>query len=226
MRFFLSDGVHGGGHTAKALSEQIMPHLPHIFYAGTYEPLREGLSEASCLILHVIADHKGFGYAPDDIEPLLKNYIYEGNPVLLLHASSAAFTQWKWWRRLVGLRWVRRNDPDNRQQSRHLRFPYELIPATTKPSDLALKHLVIQGDEYYVDLYQEGTVDLFMHGQLKNGNQSPQVFLSHNKRQHLILSYLPGHAVSTVIHPDYTSNIINCVHWLERQAKTSVKLHK
>ena len=33
-------------------------------------------------------------------------------PLLLLHGSSAAFWHWDWWRRIVGYRWVRGNDPD------------------------------------------------------------------------------------------------------------------
>ena len=153
MRLFLSDGVHTCGLTAPALSQALVPQLPHQFYAGSYQPLRKLLPETTCLILHLIGHHKGFGYAEADLEPVVRRYINQGKSVILLHASSAAFTHWSWWRRLVGLRWVR---------VAILRHPYKIEPTDSVPADLPLRSLHISGDECYVDLQPEGSVEVLM----------------------------------------------------------------
>ena len=142
--------------------------------------------------------------------------LIKGKPVILLHASSAAFTHWSWWRRIVGLRWVRVNDPDGKPKSRHLRHPYDIVATNNVPADLALRPLHISGDECYVDLQPEGPVEVLMQTQLPDQSWSPQVFFTRTAAKGLILSFLlSGHAVhypSPI--PDYVANITACVRWV------------
>ena len=92
MIVFLADGVHCRGLTAPAISKSLS--LPHAYYAGTYEPLLSLESTCDCLVLHLIADSLGFGHAGAEEEEAVRRYVKSGRPIVLLHASSAAFTQW------------------------------------------------------------------------------------------------------------------------------------
>jgi hypothetical protein len=197
MILFLADGVHHRGLTAPALSQALS--LPHSFYTGTYEPFLQYESECDCLLLHLIADCKGFAHAGKDVEQALQRYVASGRPIVLLHASSAAFTRWAWWRSLVGLRWVRANDPDGVAKSRHLKRPFDVLPC----SGFELEPMLALNDELYIDLHPEGPVEVLMQAE-----GHPQVFRAKTPQGGAILSYLPGHTPETVMRQDYQNNLV------------------
>ena len=111
-------------------------------------------------MLHVIAEHKGFPHADSVVEAAMQTYVCSGRPLLLLHASSAAFPRWQWWRRLVGLRWVRRDDPDGLPRSRHAHDPFTVQAPDGYQPGLStgpdLRPMSDLGDELYYNLASEG----------------------------------------------------------------------
>jgi hypothetical protein len=60
------------------------------------------LDDCSLLMINMIC---GIGKLPQpgaDAEKEVKKYCVSGRPLFLIHAGSAAFTQWDWWRKLTG----------------------------------------------------------------------------------------------------------------------------
>ena len=115
MNYFFADdhyGVNPGRHIFELLPEDFRRET--VFTENEWSLLESGEWEKDCelLVLHMIAGTCGQPMPGPGAEKAVRAYCERGGDLLLLHGSSAAFWGWDWWRGMVGLRWVRPEDPD------------------------------------------------------------------------------------------------------------------
>ncbi len=150
-----------------------------------------------------------------DAEAVIKRYVESGRNLLLLHGASAAFWQWAWWRAMVGVRWVRGNDPDGVPASTHPVEPYRVecckcrhpLMGELRPMDLA-------EDEIYTDLEQVCPTLTLMQTTLKSGSH-PQLTWHRNAWGGEVINFLPGHRATTFENPDFIHNAKTVIRYLQ-----------
>ena len=210
MLYFFADdhyGTHGGQLLYRGLPEGL--RLQTTFTENEWSLLESGVWKANCelLILHFIAGTCGQPLPGTGAENAVREYLESGGNILLLHGASAAFWHWEWWRRIVGLRWVRPGDPDGASASMHPHAPCRVVPVgcVEKPGNM-LQEFELQYDEVYINLCVEGPVSTLMTTQV-DGKEHPQCFSSSTPWGGRIVSFLPGHLPVNVRNPALQANV-------------------
>ena len=210
MIYFFADD-HYGTHAGRCLYGQLPVKLRGrvVFTENDWDLLESGrwVDDCELLILHCIAGTCGQPLPGDGAETAVKAYLARGGNVLLLHGSSAAFWHWPCWRRIVGLRWVRENDPDGATPSTHPHSPCQVVPVSSEhPLSKVLKPFELEDDEVYINLQEEGTVTVLMTTQVA-GKTYPQCFETQTASGSKIVSFLPGHLEANVRNPTLVANV-------------------
>ena len=196
MIYFFADD-HYGTHAGRCLYGQLPMELRvrMVFTENDWSLLESGRWTVDCelLILHCIAGTCGQPMPGEGAENAVQKYLARGGNVLLLHGSSAAFWHWPWWRRIVGLRWVREHDPDGAAPSTHPHAPcrVETVPSL-HPLAKVLKPFDVEEDEVYINLQDEGSVTVLMTTEVA-GKRYPQCFEAQSAAGSRMVSFLPGH---------------------------------
>lgn len=216
MLLFLSDshfGQHGGRVIAEAFRNE--GYDLHFVEDQLSAPLgAECWQKTSLLVLHLIAGTCGNPLPADALCDEVLAYLQAGRPVLLLHGSSAAFWHKDWWRPNVGLRWVRKEDPDGSVPSWHPVRPFRLERSKTPhPLVAKLEPIDFPTDEIYIELEQTGPVWTLMQVKTDEGTY-PQAYLCQNQWGGQVAGYLPGHKPEVVALPANIANMRTLVEHL------------
>lgn len=167
----------------------------------------ENLEGCHLLILNMIGDTCGLPHPDSVAEKVIKQYMESGRPVLLLHGSSAAFWKWKWWREIVGFRWVRPEDPDGVAASWHPVRPYKVVKSKSRHALISnLRDLDLPSDEIYISLEQVSPAITLMETYTDEG-VFPQCYETVTPWGGRMLAFIPGHAEVVTTHPDVIHNI-------------------
>ncbi len=154
---------------------------------------KEFLRNCSLLIVNLICGTGSLGMPGEEIEVPLKEYCMRGRPLFLVHAGSAAFWHWEWWRKLTGLRWVRENNPEGKEPSVHPVKDFLVVPAKSSHTIVKeLKSFELKNDEIYTKLEKTQPVDVLMETTIDEGT-FPMAFVSKNEWGGKVLGFLPGH---------------------------------
>lgn len=180
----------------------------HFFEDDCRELARSDLRDSyEFITLNLIS---GTGEMPEpgpEEEAGLKTYLEAGGDLLLLHGSSAAFWHWDWWREIVGLRWVRPNDPDGSAQSIHPVKGHRLDVAKSRhPLCERLRSYDVEKDEIYIELEQTSPVHTLMTTTIDEGTFT-QAYESLTPWGGRILAYIPGHYPEALSHPTFLHNV-------------------
>ena len=210
MIYFFADD-HYGTHAGRCLYGQLPTELRDrtVFTENEWDLLESGrwVDDCELLILHCIAGTCGQPLPSGGAETAIKSYLAHGGNVLLLHGSSAAFWHWAWWRRIVGLRWVRPNDPDGVMPSSHPHSPCQVVSVPSgHPLSKSLKSFDLEDDEVYIDLQEVSPVTVLMTTQIA-GKTYPQCFETVTADGSRIVSFLPGHQETNVRNPTLSADV-------------------
>ena len=127
--------------------------------------------------------------------------------LLLLHGGSSAFWPYAWFRELVGIRWVRGNDPDGFVASFHPHEPYKVVRAKCRHRLVnKLVEMDLPKDEIYTGLEQTRPVWTLMNTTISTGT-FPQCTESATPWGGRVINFLPGHDKSVTRHPDFIANV-------------------
>lgn len=217
MIYFFADD-HYGAHPG----ENIFRHLPAdmknqiTFIENDWNLLESGkwLGDCDLLILNMIGTTCGLPHPGPDAEKAVKNWYERGGNILLLHGSSAAFWQWDWWRKIVGLRWVRPNDPDHVATSTHPVKACSLrVTKCRHPLSSLLVPFELGPDEIYIELEQVSPVMILMDTAIEEGvyPQCAETVTPHGGK---IVSFIPGHAPASTANESLIRNITEIIRYL------------
>ena len=216
IEFFADE--HFRQHPGKVLYEGLPDDLKPrtAFYENGWDVLESGLWEPDCelLILHMIA---GTGNQPmpgAGAEAAVKRYCERGGNLLLLHGSSAAFWGWRWWREIVGFRWVRPGDPDNPDASCHPHHPCAVKRAKTRHALAAqLTDFELPEDEIYIHLEETAPTMTLMETTIPEGT-FPQCAETVDAWGGKIVSFIPGHLPVCTENPILQRNVAVLIRYL------------
>ena len=127
-----------------------------------------------------------------DTEAGIKKYCMSGKPLFLIHAGSAAFAEWEWWRRLTGLRWVRENDPEGIKPSVHPVKDYSVTIASSGHMVPELEGFSLENEEIYTKLEQTVPVEVLLETKT-DGGSFPMAYILRNEWGGMVAGFLPGH---------------------------------
>ena len=217
MIYFFADD-HYTTHPGKNIFE----HLPAAtrkcitFAENDWSLLESGewIGDCELLICNLIGTTCGLPHPDNNAEKAVKSWCHNGGNILLLHGASAAFWQWEWWRKIVGFRWVRPNDPDGVVPSVHPVKPYSLrITKTRHPLSAKLKPFTLDTDEIYTELEQVSPATILMDTAIAEGVY-PQCFETVSPWGGKLVSFLPGHAPAAVANEILIGNIDAIIKYL------------
>jgi hypothetical protein len=213
---FLADD-HFGNRSGAHLSGALQNALPHAFVENDWSALADGiLDDCDLLLVNGIAN-VGTCVVPETAEAPLKAWLEAGHPLLILHVGSAAFWHWRWWRRGVGLRWVRQDDPDGVPQSTHPVRPFTVEPvAGAHPLQGRLSGADLPTDEIYIDLEQTGPITPLLTTTIAEGT-SVQAYHHRAPWGGEVVGILPGHGPSVTTSDWLTSNVRTAAQYLLAQ---------
>ncbi len=214
MILFAADN-HYGAFPGRRIHEQIHNDFDIRFFEDDWSCFTPALLDAcGLLVLNLIGDTCNVPHPDANAEAAMRNYVGQGRPILLLHGGSAAFSQWAWWRTLVGLRWVRKNDPDGVAPSWHPTRPYKVsVSKTRHPLAPKLREMELPADEIYLALEQVGPIMTLMETRTDEGT-FPQCVETTTPFGGKIVSFIPGHAESVSTHADTIANIKTLIDYL------------
>ena len=217
MIYFFADD-HYGAHPGKNIFEKLPGDLKKniTFVENDWTLLESGkwLDDCELLILNMIGATCNLPHPNENAEKAVRSYCEKGGNALLLHGSSAAFWQWDWWRRIVGLRWVRPNDPDNVVPSVHPVKPYSLrITKNSHPLSSKLVPFALEADEIYTELEQVSPVFVLMDTFIEEGVY-PQCAETITPWNGKFVSFIPGHSVEAASNPALIQNITAIINYL------------
>ena len=206
MIYFFADN-HFEARPGFHLYEKLKSDFDIKFFEDDISPLsKQGcLDDCSLLMINMIC---GIGKLPQpspEAEAEVKKYCVSGRPLFLIHAGSAAFTQWEWWRKLTGLRWVRENDPEGLVPSVHPVQDFT-VSKTEKEVVKDLKHFTLKNDEIYTNLAQTADVDVLLETKI-DGKAYPMAFISKNEWGGKVMGFLPGHKAESFDNVDMINDI-------------------
>ncbi len=217
MIYFFADD-HYAVHPGKT----IWTHLPGtirertVFQENQWDLLESGTWEKDCelLILHMIGGTCDQPLPGSGAEQAVRRYCERGGNILLLHGSSAAFWPWRWWREIVGYRWVRPGDPDNPNPSTHPKKPYRVVVAKTRHA-LAPKlvEMDFPADEIYTELEQTAPTMTLMETRIEEGT-FPQCLETVNAWGGRMVSFIPGHKPEVTGDGTLIKNITTLIQYL------------
>ena len=220
MNYFFTDdhyGVNPGRHIFELLPEDFRAET--VFTENDWSVLESGkwAEECGLLALHMIAGTCGQPLPGPGAEKAVRAYCERGGDLLLLHGSSAAFWNWDWWRGMVGLRWVRPEDPDGIAPSTHPVVPCTVEVAKVRhPLASELRKIELPTDEVYIDLEQVSPVTILMDTTI-NGHTYPQAYLAETPWGGRIAAFIPGHKPECTQNPDLIADIAALIRWLKRK---------
>jgi len=225
MDLFLADN-HFGKHPAKTIHRELGNRfgLNFRFYEDDLNSFLENSpGSVDFLILHLIGDTSGVDHAGPEVEKWIFEYLQSQKPLLLMHGASAAFWKWDWWRRIVGLRWVRDNDPDGMPPSTHPVVSAPIVRTkSTHPLTGRLRNFEMPEDELYIDLAYVGPIWVLMaapHG----GESHPMLYECESPGGGQIMGWLPGHREETLRHSDFLHNTVEIIHYLKGDSRREEK---
>ncbi len=167
------------------------------------------------LVLHMIAGTCNVEPPGEEAEKAVKAYCEKGGNILLLHGSSAAFWHWGWWRRIVGFRWVRGNDPDGVAPSCHPVRPYKVsISKSRHPLCAKLAEVDLPEDEIYIGLEQVCPAITIMETKTDEGT-FVQCYESITPWGGKIIGFIPGHKPEITGSEVYLNNIKVLIDYLQ-----------
>ena len=163
--------------------------------------------DCDLLILNMIADTCNLPVPDEAAAEAVKKYCEAGKNLLLLHGGSSAFWPYAWFRELVGIRWVRGNDPDGFVASFHPHEPYKVVRAKCRHRLVnKLVEMDLPKDEIYTGLEQTRPVWTLMNTTISTGT-FPQCTESATPWGGRVINFLPGHDKSVTRHPDFIANV-------------------
>lgn len=205
------------------LQQKLRLDEPLSFHEDDLSGLPAILSNPDCrlLILNWISDTSGNPHPGSEIEKPLRAYLEAGRPLLLLHGASAAFHLWEWWRAIVGLRWVRGDDPDGFPASTHPVRPYCVTPTRTRhPLASQLQPFDLTEDEIYIQLEQTCPLIPLMETRIDEGT-FPQAYIAESPFGGPIAGFIPGHDPVAFESPELVGNIRTLIHYLTGNRRNS-----
>ncbi len=217
MIYFFADnhyGVHPGKQIFSALPGELKARIR--FFEDDFSLLENASWKEDCelLILHLIGGTCGNPHPDSGAEKAVREYYDDGGDFLLLHGSSAAFWKWEWWRKAVGLRWVRPEDPDGVPVSCHPVAPCTVLRAKSRHKlSGSLREFSLPEDEIYTALEQTAPLMTLMTADV-NGKTFPQCSECLSPAGGRILSFLPGHKKECTENPVLIFNIIQLIQYL------------
>jgi len=214
MIYFLADD-HYQARPGEALYEILKDRYPISFYKSNPSGITTP-AFASCdlLILNMIAGTDGPELPGEEVEKALLAHVQAARPLLLLHGASAAFWHWEWWRKMVGFRWVRNNDPDGTAPSVHPTRPYKVEVAKCRhPLAQKLQPMSFPSDEIYIQLEQTSPTVTLLETTTEEGT-FPQCWETINPWGGHVIGFLPGHRSEVVTHPDAVRNVFVLIDYL------------
>jgi len=208
MIFFFADN-HYNSFPGREIYKQLKSDYDFNFYEDDWSAMEEKdfADKCSLLVLNMIGDTCDIPHPSALVEKQIRKYAENGGNFLLLHGSSAAFWEWDWWRKIVGFRWVRPNDPDGVVPSTHPKKAYT-IEVSKCQHELCkkLKTIELPDDEIYTELEQTCPATILMQTTIEEGT-FPQAYECTTKWGGRILGYLPGHKVEVTSSPEFIHNI-------------------
>ena len=209
---FCSDN-HYDAHCGSVIYQQLQDAFQIEFFEDDFSCL-EDLSDCNLLILHMISGTSGNELPRSKVEESVHNYLTSGGNILMLHGSSAAFWHWKWWRKIIGHRWVRKQDPDGIPKSTHPVIPYEVsLCHSSHPLQERLEPMSLPEDEVYIDLYQESPAIDLMES-IVNKRRYVQCWVNETPWGGKMIGYLPGHDKAVLTDPHFLRNLKEMINYL------------
>ena len=182
----------------------------------------EFLRDCELLILNMIGDTCNQPHPGAGAEKAIKTWCMQGGNALLLHGSSAAFWHWDWWRKIVGYRWVRPNDPDGVANSTHPKKPYQLRLAKCRhPLISKLQPFELDTDEIYTDLEQVCPAVTLMDTFIEEG-VFPQCTENITPWNGKFINFLPGHNAHAFENEKLIGNICAMIRYLDMAEKSQL----
>lgn len=213
MILFLADN-HFDAHPGRKIYDSLKGEYKFDFYEDDLTPLRSSLDRYELLVLHLICGSRGSPEAKPEMEVNVKNFVDAGKPILLLHGASSAFSQWKWWRELVGLRWVRKDDPDGLPPSTHPKVSYEVKRcAADHPLSEAVVPFSSATDEFYINMASTAPITPLLEASWED-RVHVQCYVRESKAGGRIAGFIPGHAQTVVQSEPVLANIRILIDWL------------
>ena len=195
MKLFVADD-HYQAYPGRNQYECIKSDYPDmIFRENDWSAFTEFnlAEECDLLILNMIAGTCGLPLPDEEQSEAVKRYLETGKNLLLLHGASSAFWHCDWYRKLVGIRWVRGNDPDGVEASFHPKEPYCVKTAKVRhPLAAVLQDMDFIEDEIYCRLEQVTPVMTLMETTISTGT-FPQCTESFTPWGGKVINFLPGH---------------------------------
>ncbi len=208
MILFIADN-HYDTHAGRVLYDCISDSYEMRFVEDDWTCLRDEtlLEHCSLIIINAIGGTCNIPPPDDKTETNMRRYVEGGGNLLLLHGGSAAFSQWDWWRAIVGYRWVREDDPDGLEPSTHPVRPYTVrVTECGHPLCRQLQEGELPEDEIYMNLAHTCPTTTLMETTTDEGT-FPMCYEAITPWNGHVLGYLPGHRPEVVRHP---GNVSNC----------------
>ena len=204
MIYFFADdhyGVHPGKVIFENLPEKLKGNIRFVENDWTLLESGDWLADCDLLVLNMIGTTCKLPHPGEGAERAVRSYCERGGNALLLHGSSAAFWEWDWWRKIVGYRWVRGNDPDGVPASTHPTKPYSLRLAKARhPLMKQLAAFDLPADEIYTELEQVSPSMVLMDTMIEEG-VFPQCTETLTPWGGKFIGFLPGHAPAVTSNP-------------------------
>lgn len=208
MIAFFADN-HFGARPGFQIAQKLSLQDEVVFHEDDLSELGNLTQSKDCrlLILNWISNTGDNPHPGVEVEDPLKAYLAAGRPLLLLHGASAAFADWHWWREMVGLRWVRPNDPDEFPASTHPVRPYSIkVSKTRHPLAQKLKAFDLPTDEIYINLEQTCPISILMETHTDEGT-FPQAYVTTSPWGGQIGCFIPGHKATSFESRELMHNI-------------------
>ncbi len=217
MMYFFADD-HYESHPGKVIYENLPADLKSQirFYENDWSVLESGawLSDCKLLILNLIGTTCNLPHPGPGAEKAVRKWCEKGGAILMLHGSSAAFWQWDWWRKIVGFRWVRPNDPDGIAASTHPKKPYSLTVSKTRhPLTKLLEPIELPTDEIYINMEQVCPAVTLMETHIEEGT-FPQCSEAVSPWNGKLVNFIPGHAPEVTSNPKLIRNVAAIIEYL------------
>ena len=211
MILFLADN-HYGNHPGRNIYDQLKNRGDFDFHEDDLTPLASDLSAYDLLMLNVIPETPGSAVLDATMIANVKSYLESGKPLFLLHGSSALIPQEAWWRDMVGLRWVRGNDPWGVPASTHPKDPFTV--ALTKSNHPLINELreFEADDELYIQLEHTAPIHTLMQASW-DGKSWPQCYVSTTIGGGKLAAFIPGHRKDIVESDGVIENVNTIIQW-------------
>lgn len=217
MIYFFADD-HYEAHPGRVIYEHLPQELKSQihFCENNWSVLESGvwLKDCDLLVLNLIGTTCNIPHPGAGAESAVLKWCQKGGAVLMLHGASAAFWEWAWWRKLVGFRWVRQNDPDGVAPSTHPKKPYSLTIAKTRhPLTKMLEPIDLPTDEIYINMEQVCPAVTIMETHIEEGT-FPQCTEAVSPWNGKLVNFIPGHSPEVTANPKLVRNIATIIEYL------------